>query len=104
MTSSGLLLIFFFAAVIAGLTKPFGFYIAQVFTGGQVVLGRFLGPLEHFLYRVSGVDPAREQNWLNYALSLLAFNLAGTLALYAIQRLQLFPIPRAWSKFPRTWP
>ena len=90
MTSSGLVLIFFFAAVIAGLTKPFGFYIAQVFTGGQFVLGRFLGPLEHFLYRVSGVDPAREQNWLNYALSLLAFNLAGTLVLYAIQRLQLF--------------
>ncbi|MGA7323503.1 MAG: potassium-transporting ATPase subunit KdpA [Rhodomicrobium sp.] len=89
MTSSGLLQIAIFAAVIAGLTKPLGYYMARIFTGEQIPLGRFLRPLERGLYRISGVNPDEEQNWLHYAFSLLTFNLCGTIALYGIQRLQL---------------
>ena len=48
-----------------------------------------LGPVENALYRISGVDPAKEQSWLDYAFSFLAFNLFGILVLYAVQRLQL---------------
>ena len=47
-----------------------------------------MGPTERPLYRLAGVDPREEQSWLGYALALLAFNLAGVLVLYALQRLQ----------------
>ena len=92
MTSSGLLQIALFAAIIAGLTKPLGYYVALVFGGEQISFGRLLRPLERGLYRISGVNPDEEQNWLHYAFSLLAFNLCGTIALYGIQRLQ-FSLP-----------
>ncbi|MCF3933710.1 potassium-transporting ATPase subunit KdpA [Acuticoccus sp. M5D2P5] len=36
------------------------------------------------LCRSAGIDPAAEQNWLQYAAAVLAFNLAGALVLYAI--------------------
>ncbi len=89
MTGLGLVQIVIFAALVAALTKPLGWYMARVFAGERTVLSRALAPLERGLYRVSGVAPAKEQSWRDYALSLLAFNLAGILALYAILRLQL---------------
>jgi len=102
MTPSGLLQIALFAAVIAGLTKPLGYYMALVFTGEQIPFGRFPRVLERGLYRISGVKAAQEQNWFDYALSLLVFNLFGLLALYAIQRLQvLLPLnPQGMVRVP----
>src|SRR5205823_13994179 len=48
---------------------------------------------ERFLYRLCGVDPAKEQAWPAYAFSLLAFSFFGLLVTYAIQRLQhLLPL------------
>jgi len=89
MTLLGLLQIAIFAALVAGLTKPLGFYMTKVFAGERTLFRRLAGPIERALYRVSSVDPAQEQGWRDYALSLLAFNLLGVLALYGIQRLQL---------------
>jgi K+-transporting ATPase ATPase A chain len=89
MTLPGLLQIAVFATLVAALTKPTGFYLARVFAGERTVLRHLFGPIERGLYRASGVDPAQEQSWLDYALSLLAFNLVGILALYGVQRLQL---------------
>jgi len=83
MTYIGLAQIAVFTALIAGLTKPLGWY------GERTVLRPVLGPVERGLYRVAGVDPAKEQSWHDYAFSFLAFNLFGILALYALQRLQL---------------
>jgi potassium-transporting ATPase potassium-binding subunit len=92
MTFFGLLQIAIFTALVAGITKPLGAYMARVFAGERTPLSLVCGPVERGLYRLSGVDPVREQNWLHYSLSLLAFNLAGVILLYAIQRLQLlFP-------------
>jgi potassium-transporting ATPase potassium-binding subunit len=89
MTYQGLLQIAVFAALIAALTKPLGHYMARVFAGEHTVLSPVLAPIEDALYRLSGIDPVQEQSWRHYTLSLLAFNLSGILALYAIQRLQL---------------
>ncbi len=47
-----------------------------------------LRPAERAVYRLCGVDSAREMGWRAYALALLAFNLLGGLALYALLRLQ----------------
>jgi potassium-transporting ATPase potassium-binding subunit len=45
------------------------------------------------LYRAFGVDPAKGQNWLTYALALLSFSAASFTALYLILRFQnLLPL------------
>jgi len=44
------------------------------------------------LYRVAGVEPAEEMNWVRYAISLLSFNALGVLVVYLVQRLQ-FVLP-----------
>ncbi|WP_295458146.1 potassium-transporting ATPase subunit KdpA [uncultured Thiodictyon sp.] len=64
---------------------PLGRYIAAVMEGRV----RWLRALERAIYRLCAVDPGQEQGWLQYALSVLVFSCLGTLALYAVQRLQV---------------
>jgi K+-transporting ATPase ATPase A chain len=45
-------------------------------------------PVERAIYRVTGVDPAREQPWSVYAVSLLAFSVVSVFGLFAFQRVQ----------------
>jgi len=88
MTFVGWLQILVFALVIFAVTKPLGIYLFGVFEGERRPLERVFGPLERALYAVCGVDPRREQTWLQYAAALLAFSCFGLLATYAILRLQ----------------
>jgi potassium-transporting ATPase potassium-binding subunit len=90
MTTIGILQIATFVALIALVTRPVGRYLYRVFEGTPPAL---LASLERALYRLSGIDPAREQTWLQYACALLLFSAAGTLATYALLRLQhLLPL------------
>ena len=84
MTVNGWIQILLYCAVVAALVKPLGAYLSRVLDG--TLPG--IVPIERPLYRLAGVDPREEQSWLGYALALLAFNLAGVLLLYALQRLQ----------------
>nr|WP_316650474.1 potassium-transporting ATPase subunit KdpA [uncultured Gellertiella sp.] len=68
--------------------KPLGLYMARLFEGERTFLSPVLRPVERSLYAIAGVRPDREQGWLAYVLSMLAFNLAGFLILYALLRLQ----------------
>ncbi|EWY42438.1 ATPase [Skermanella stibiiresistens SB22] len=88
MDSAGLLQIALYLVILTALTPVLGGYMARVFGAGPAPLDRVLGPVERGLYRLCGVDPAREQHWTHYAASLLAFNLLGLLALYGLLRLQ----------------
>jgi K+-transporting ATPase ATPase A chain len=72
-------------AVVAS-AWPLSRFIAAVFAGRKT----FLAPLENGLYKLAGVDPANEQNWLSYALSMLVFSTLCFFALYLIQRCQGF--------------
>jgi K+-transporting ATPase ATPase A chain len=76
------LLLVFAAAV------PLGGYVFRVMEGERVALSRAGAPVERLFYRLSGVEPAREQSWFVYTMSMLAFSLVGFLSLYALQRLQ----------------
>jgi K+-transporting ATPase ATPase A chain len=80
--------IFVFFAAILAVTKPLGVYMFRVFEGERQPLPRVFGPAERFLFRLSGVDPKREQSWKGYAFALLAFSAFGMLVTYFIQRLQ----------------
>ncbi|MFM2043292.1 MAG: potassium-transporting ATPase chain [Pseudomonadota bacterium] len=88
MTADGTLQILFYLALLAVVTPLLGGYLARVFEGERTLLTPVLGPVERGLYRLAGIDPAREQHWTAYALALLVFNLLGLLLLYAVLRLQ----------------
>jgi K+-transporting ATPase ATPase A chain len=47
-------------------------------------------PIEAFIYRLSGTDPATEMGWKQYSIALLLFNALGALVVYALQRLQVW--------------
>ena len=88
MTINGWLQIALFCALLLLLTKPLGGYMTRVFAGERTPLSPVLQPLEHGLYRLSGVDDRQEQHWVTYAAAMLAFSFAGFVVLYALQRLQ----------------
>jgi K+-transporting ATPase ATPase A chain len=78
-----------FLAVLAAI-KPLGLYMARVFSGERTFLSPVLAPVEASLYRMAGIQRDKEQGWLAYTVAMLAFSLAGFLALYAILRLQAY--------------
>ena len=93
MTVLGWVQIALYLALVAALARPLGGYLTRLFAGERTLLAPALLPVERGLYRAAGIDPAREQGWVGYAMAMLAFNLCGVLLLYALQRLQhLLPL------------
>ena len=88
MTPNSFLQILLYLAVLLALVKPLGDYMARIYEDRPAGLNRLLAPFERWIYRLSGVDPTREMRWTDYAVALLLFNLLGTLAVFALQRLQ----------------
>ncbi len=84
MTLIGWTQILIYCAIIVVLARPLGGWITRVVEGEVPALAA----IERPVWRLTGTDPDDEQSWLGYALAMLAFNLAGFLALYALQRLQ----------------
>ena len=74
MTANGWLQIGLYALVILAITRPVGLYMFRVFEGDRRPMARVLGPLERALYRLSGVDPEKEQTWGRYAAAMLLFS------------------------------
>jgi potassium-transporting ATPase potassium-binding subunit len=92
MTWQGWLQIVVFAALITAVVKPLGLYVLRT-VDGHGKMQRAVAPIEHGLYRVAGIDPRQEQSWVEYALALLWFHLAGAVVLYALLRVQqLLPL------------
>src|SRR5277367_637985 len=93
MTLVGWMQIVVFALVILALTRPLGAYLYRVFEGDRQPLPRLFAPLERGLLRLCGVDPRREQTWVEYAFALLAFSAVSLLVTYGLERLQaLLPL------------
>ena len=90
MTANGYLQLVLYVVVLLALAKPLGSYMARIFEGQPAVLNTVGGPFERLLYRVCAVDPSKEMRWTQYALAMLAFNLLGALAVYGLQRLQVY--------------
>ena len=78
----------FFLAVLLAASWPLGIYIARVFEEKPCAPDVVLRPMERLLYRISGIDAAKEMNWKTYAMAMALFNAAGIVAVYAIERLQ----------------
>jgi len=89
MTDHAWLLLGAYLAILLLVAKPLGIYIANVMEGRGLAL-RLGSGVESVLYRLGGVKKDEEMGWLKYALALLLFNALGALAVYALQRLQLW--------------
>jgi potassium-transporting ATPase potassium-binding subunit len=78
-----------FVAALAAITKPMGLYLCQVLdVDGKTWFDPIIRPCERLTYRVMGVDPKREHNWMQYTFAMLLFSLVSCLFTYAILRLQ----------------
>ena len=75
--------------ILTLITKPMGLYLMQVLdASGRTWFDPVLKPCEKLTYKLLGVDPKREQSWLQYTFAMLAFSLVGVVFTYAILRLQ----------------
>src|SRR4051794_11962937 len=90
MTSSGILQIFLFFALILVCTKPLGAFMTRVFDGERTFMHPVLRWLEVLTYKVIGVHEDVEQRWTQYTAALLSFSIFGFLLVYLIQRGQAF--------------
>jgi K+-transporting ATPase ATPase A chain len=104
MNASGWIQLLVYLVVLIAITKPVGLYLKAVLeTDGKTFLDPIVKPLEKVTYAVCGVDPKKEQNWRQYATSLLIFSLLTMLFTYAILRLQ-DKLPLNPQKFPALTP
>ena len=88
MNSQAWIQLVVFLLVLAVVAWPMGKWLAAVADGR---LPRWLAPIrgiENGLYKLAGVDAGASMGWKPYALGLLAFNVLGVIAVYALQRLQ----------------
>jgi len=84
MTPSFWGLMALYLAILFALAPVLGRYIKYVVQDGPA----WLQPVERALYRLAGVPADSQMNWRQYAMAVLAFNILGAIAVYALQRLQ----------------
>ncbi len=88
MTANGWLQLAVFVALLTAIVPVLGGYMARVFEGEPMLIGRILGPVERGIYRLIATDPKAGQDWKAYARSVLVFSAASWLLLYLILRTQ----------------
>src|SRR5438874_13103319 len=88
MSLPGLLQVALYVVLLVLVTKPVGLHLWHVFSGQRTFLSAVLGPLENGIYRLTAVNPEREQGWQSYTLAMLMFSVVVGVVTYAIQRLQ----------------
>jgi potassium-transporting ATPase potassium-binding subunit len=88
MTANGWAQIALYSIVIVAITRPLGGYLTRVFNGENTLLASVLRPVERVIYVLCHIDGREEQHWTVYCVAMLAFNAAGFIALYLLQRFQ----------------
>jgi potassium-transporting ATPase potassium-binding subunit len=99
MTAASLALIVVYLAAALLCVKPLGLYISQVMEARPIWPLRVGARAEALIYRWCGIDPATEMGWKTYAIALVLFNGLGALAVYGLQRAQLW-LPLNPQAFP----
>jgi K+-transporting ATPase ATPase A chain len=95
------IVVFFLLLLVS--VKPFGLYIANVMEGRPIWPLRFGARFEGLIYRLCGIDPAAQMGWKKYTVALIVFNAIGALAVYALQRLQVW-LPLNPQQLPNVSP
>ncbi|SES41935.1 potassium-transporting ATPase subunit KdpA [Actinokineospora terrae] len=81
-TAAGLLQVGFLLVALAVVYRPFGDYMARVYTGTTH------SRVERAIYRTARVDPGSEQRWGTYAQAVIGFSFVGVVLLIILQRVQ----------------
>ena len=93
MSTEFLGLLALYLAILLAAAPFLGRYIRRAMEDGSYGLTAWGRPLERLLYRLGGVRPGAEMGWKQYAVAVIAFNLLGVVAVYALQRVQgLLPL------------
>ncbi|MBF0152987.1 MAG: potassium-transporting ATPase subunit KdpA [Magnetococcales bacterium] len=90
MTINGYLQIFLYMAILLLLAWPLGLAMAHLYGEKVPALLRWFFPVERGLYRLCGIRHEEDMPWTRYAFAVLTFNFLGALAVYALQRLQVW--------------
>jgi potassium-transporting ATPase potassium-binding subunit len=88
MSAIAVIKILVLLGLVAALTPLLGGYMKRVFAGERTLLDGVLRPLESGIYRICGVDAAKDQGWVEWTVAMLAVNAVSLVILYAMQRLQ----------------
>jgi potassium-transporting ATPase potassium-binding subunit len=88
MTPNELLQIALYFAVLIVCVPLLGGYMARVFTGQRTWLTPVIGPIEGLFLRAANVAADAEQNWRQYAVAVVVFNLLGFVVLFVVLVLQ----------------
>ncbi len=89
MNNHAWLMLGLYLTILLLTVKPLGGYIANVMEG-RGFAARLGGGFEALLYRLCGIKKDEEMGWLKYVFAILIFNVLGVLAVYALQRLQIW--------------
>jgi len=81
-----------YLVVLFALAWPLGRWLQIVFDGSLAARWRWMDAIECALLRFVVRDSTDDMPWWRYAGAIVAFNLVGALAVYALQRLQ-FALP-----------
>src|SRR5580700_2337531 len=73
-----------FLAIVIGMARPVGLYVARVFEGLPTFLDPALRPVESFLYRLLRVHRGREMSARRYTLCFLLFSTVSTAGLFVL--------------------
>jgi len=87
MDSSSWGLLALFLVALLATAWPLGLWLARLYAGR---LPGWMHRVEAPLYRLAGTSADTNMKWSQYALALLAFNALGVVAVYALQRLQVW--------------
>ena len=85
MSHSSWALLALFLGVLLFTSWPLGIWLARLCSGK---LPRWMLSIEAPLYRLAGTSADKSMNWSHYAMAVLALNVLGAIAVYALQRFQ----------------
>ncbi|KWR88068.1 potassium-transporting ATPase subunit KdpA [Cupriavidus sp. IDO] len=88
MSSQFVGLLVLYLVILLACAPFLGRYLRRAVEDGRYALTAWGRPLERLLYRLGGVRAEAEMGWKQYTIAVLAFNLLGVVAVYALQRLQ----------------
>lgn len=75
------------------LAIPLGKYIARLYLGEPVWSDRIFQPLDRIIFRLSGIDPAREMTWKQHLTALLTLNFCWFLfSMFILMNMSWLPL------------
>ncbi|MCY0857236.1 potassium-transporting ATPase subunit KdpA [Cupriavidus sp. D39] len=90
MSTEFLGLLVLYLAILLALAPFVGRYIRRAMEDDRYRATAWGRPFERVLYRLAGVRANAEMGWKQYAIAVIAFNMLGVVAVYVLQRVQVW--------------